>query len=204
MDALHLGAEFEIAYKMNKFFTLEGMISMGDWTWRSKKDSITFRNLAGNTITDATGNVQYASFDARGVHVGDAAQTQMGVKARINITKRLYIKSQYTWFDRYYSNFEPGALTGENAGRESWQIPSYGLMDLHTGYSFKLKTTGFDKISPILSIRLSVLNLLDTKYISDAQNNDQYTQSYNNFDAQSASVFYGLGRRFNASLQLKF
>ncbi|MFT6002092.1 MAG: outer membrane receptor protein involved in Fe transport, partial [Flavobacteriales bacterium] len=75
---------------------------------------------------------------------------------------------------------------------------------LHTGYSFKLKTTGFDKISPILSIRLSVLNLLDTKYISDAQNNDQYTQSYNNFDAQSASVFYGLGRRFNASLQLKF
>ncbi|MFB0997793.1 MAG: TonB-dependent receptor, partial [Flavobacteriales bacterium] len=53
-DALHLGAEFEIAYKMNKFFTLEGMISMGDWTWRSKKDSITFRNLAGNTITDAT------------------------------------------------------------------------------------------------------------------------------------------------------
>ncbi len=204
MDALHMGAEFEIAYKMNKYLTIEGMASLGDWQWKSKKDSITFKDESGATIADATGNIQYASFDARGVHVGDAAQTQMGVKVRVNLTKRLYIKSQYTWFDRYYADFEPGALTAENAGRESWQIPSYGLMDLHTGYSFKLKGQGFDKISPILSIRLSVLNLLDTKYISDAQNNDQYTQSYNNFDAQSASVFYGLGRRFNASLQLKF
>ncbi len=204
MDALHLGAEFEIAYKMNRFITLEGMVSLGDWTWRSKKDSITFQDQSGATIADATGNIQYASFDARGVHVGDAAQTQMGVKARINITKRLYIKSQYTWFDRNYSDFEPGALTGENAGRESWLMPAYGLMDLHTGYSFKLKTPGLGDLSPILSIRLSVLNLLDTRYISDAQNNDRFTQSYNNFDAQSASVFYGLGRRFNASLQLKF
>lgn len=204
MDALHLGAELEAAYKINKYVTLEGVVALGNWTWQSKKDSITFLDDAGSTITDATGNVQYASFDARGVHVGDAAQSQLGAKIRINITKRLYIKSQYTWFDRYYADFEPGGLTGENAGRESWQIPSYGLMDLHTGYSFRLKNMGEKSRQPLLSIRLSVLNLLDTRYISDAQNNDRFTQNFNNFDAASASVFYGLGRRFNASVQLKF
>ena len=205
MDALHMGAEFELAYKMNRYITLEGMLSLGEWKWMSKKDSITFLNDNGATITDATGNIQYASFDARGVHVGDAAQTQMGAKIRINITKKLYIKSQYTWFDRYYADFEPGGLDGENAGRESWQIPSYGLMDLHAGYSFRLKGIGEKKKQPMLSIRLSILNLLDTQYISDAQNNDRFTgQTGNNFDAESAAVFYGLGRRYNASLQIKF
>ena len=205
MDALHMGAEFEVAYKINKFVTLEGMLSLGEWKWMSKKDSITFLNDNGATITDATGNIQYASFDARGVHVGDAAQTQMGAKIRINLTKKLYIKSQYTWFDRYYADFEPGGLNGENAGRESWQIPSYGLMDLHAGYSFRLKGIGAKKKQPMLSIRMSIMNLLDTKYISDAQNNDRFTgQTTNSFDAQSAAVFYGLGRRYNASLQINF
>jgi len=205
MDALHMGAEFEVAYKMNKYLTLEGMLSLGEWKWMSKKDSITFLNDNGATITDATGNIQYASFDARGVHVGDAAQTQMGAKIRINLTKKLYIKSQYTWFDRYYADFEPGGLDGENAGRESWRIPSYGLMDLHAGYSFRLKGIGAKKKQPMLSIRMSILNLLDTRYISDAQNNDRFTgQTTNSFDAQSAAVFYGLGRRYNASLQIKF
>ena len=204
MDALHLGAELEAAYKFNKYLTLEGVVAIGNWTWQSAKDSIVFQDDAGTTITDATGQVQTASFDARGVHVGDAAQTQLGAKIRINLTKRLYIKSQYTYFDRYFADFEPGGLTGENAGRESWRIPAYGLMDFHTGYSFRLKTIGEKSRNPILSIRLSILNLLDTRYISDAQNNDRFTQSFNTFDAQSASVFYGLGRRFNASLQLKF
>jgi hypothetical protein len=205
MDALHMGAEFEVAYKMNKYITLEGMLSLGEWKWMSKKDSITFLNDNGATITDATGNIQYASFDARGVHVGDAAQTQMGAKIRINLTKKLYIKSQYTWFDRYYADFEPGGLDGENAGRESWRIPSYGLMDLHAGYSFRPKGIGAKKKQPMLSIRMSILNLLDTRYISDAQNNDRFTgQTTNSFDAQSAAVFYGLGRRYNASLQIKF
>ena len=203
MDALHLGAEFEMAIRFNQYITYEQVISLGNWTWQSAKDSITFQDDAGATITDATGNIQYASFDAKGVHVGDAAQTQLGAKIRINITKKLYIKSQYTWFDRYYANFEPGSLNGENAGRESWRIPSYGMMDLHAGYSFRLKKLK-EKNPPMLSIRFSILNLLDTRYIADAQNNDNFTQSYNNFDAASASVFYGLGRRYNASLQLKF
>lgn len=204
MDALHLGAEFEIAYKLNKRLTLEGVVALGDWTWQSAKDSITFKDNSGTTITNAAGQVQYASFDAKGVHVGDAAQTQLGAKIRVNLTKRLYIKTQYTWFDRYYSDFEPGALNGENARRESWKIPSYGLMDLHAGYTFRLRTIADSKRHPYLSIRFSILNLLNERYISDAQNNDRFTQSYNNFDAQSASVFYGLGRRFNASVQLKF
>ena len=77
-------------------------------------------------------------------------------------------------------------------------------MDLHAGYGFPLKTMGEKGRIPYLNFRVSVLNLLNEIYIADAQNNDRFTQSFNNFDAQSASVFYGLGRRFNVSVQLQF
>jgi outer membrane receptor protein involved in Fe transport len=51
---------------------------------------------------------------------------------------------------------------------------------------------------------LSILNLFDEVYISDAQNNDSYNASSSDFDAKSAGVFFGLGRRFNLSAQLSF
>jgi outer membrane receptor protein involved in Fe transport len=54
-------------------------------------------------------------------------------------------------------------------------------------------------------VRLSVLNVLDQAYISDAQNNDRYVgQSWNSFDARSAAVFFGMGRRFMTSLAISF
>jgi outer membrane receptor protein involved in Fe transport len=55
-----------------------------------------------------------------------------------------------------------------------------------------------------LDIRLSVLNLFDEMYISDAKNNDSYSSIYSDFDAKSASVFFGLGRRLNLSARFSF
>ena len=43
-----------------------------------------------------------------------------------------------------------------------------------------------------LDLRLSIINLLDKIYISDAQNNDPYNSNYADFDAKSAGVFFGL------------
>ena len=56
-----------------------------------------------------------------------------------------------------------------------------------------------------MDIKLSVLNLLNEKYISDAQNNDKYNRPpYNDFDAKSAGVFFGLGRRYTLSAKFSF
>jgi len=51
---------------------------------------------------------------------------------------------------------------------------------------------------------LSILNLFDEMYISDAQNNDKYNASSQDFDAKSAGVFFGLGRRINLSAKFSF
>jgi iron complex outermembrane recepter protein len=197
MNALHKGLEMDFAYKILHNLSLEGLISLGDWTWKSA-DTVRFLDDNNNPITDDFGNEIIASFDADGVHVGDAAQTQYGLSIRYEPTVNAYIKLRGTFFDNYYSDFDPLSLNGSNAGRESWKIPAYNLIDLHAGYEFRIT----EKTK--LALKFSILNLLDEMYISDAQNNDPYNANYQDFDAKSAGVFFGLGRRFNLSAQFTF
>jgi hypothetical protein len=190
MGAIHKGIEFDFAYKPIKSLDWQGSVSVGDWKWNSKEDAI---------IRDDNGNeVAKVSFDAMGVHVGDAAQTQLSSSLRYDITKGLFMKAQVTWFDRYYSEFDPLSLTGVDAGHDSWKIPAYYLIDLNAGYSFKL-------FGVSCKANFNVINLLDSEYISDAVNNDSYlANNPKSFDAKSASVFMGIGRRYMASLKVNF
>ena len=197
MDALHKGLEMDFAYKILHNLSLEGLISLGDWRWTSA-DTVRFLDDNNNPITDDFGTEIIASFDAEGVHVGDAAQTQFGLSIRYEPTYNSYIKLRGTYFDNYYSDFDPLSLNGSNAGRESWVIPAYQLIDLHAGY--KLKLSEKNK----LDVKLSILNLFNEMYISDAQNNDPYNANYQDFDAKSAGVFFGLGRRINISAKFNF
>jgi hypothetical protein len=48
----------------------------------------------------------------------------------------------------------------------------------------------------------SITNLLNTSFISDATNNQN--GSFDNFDANSATVMFGGGFRFNVSLGIQF
>ncbi len=85
---------------------------------------------------------------------------------------------------------DPTVLVGTNKDRESWKMPNYGLLDLYAGYDFsywKLKFT----------VTAGVNNLLNTVYMSDAQNGTR-------FNASSATIFMGMGRRMNVSLRIGF
>ena len=205
IDALHQGFEIDFAYKINKQFTFEGLTSIGDWRWASG-DTVRFFDDQGQIVYDDNGNPLQQYFDAKGVHVGDAAQTQIAGSLKFEPKKGLYIKTRFTYFDRYYADFDPLSLDGsanatdENGNpRDSWMIPAYNLVDIHCGYSTKIKNKYW------LSLRLSILNALNETYISDARNNDPFSPlSYTDFDAQSAGVFFGLGRRFNTSMRINF
>ncbi|NVO03975.1 MAG: TonB-dependent receptor [Bacteroidetes bacterium] len=190
MDAIHKGIETDIAYKINKKIETQLSVSIGDWKWNSK-DTV-------EIYDDNQNYIQSVSFDAKGVHVGDAAQTQVSASLRYQIYKGLYVKFSGTYYGRHYSNFDPLSLTGVNAGRESWKIPDYYIIDALAGYRFKISKLNMD-------FKLNLLNALDEVYISDATNNDSYIQyPSNDFDAKSASVFFGMGRRLSASLSVKF
>lgn len=179
MDALHMGVEVDLAWNVSQNLTIEGMVSIGDWTWQSAETV----DVLGTQFT----------FDAKGVHVGDAAQSVYAGSVRYGFLKTGYIKAKYTYFDRYYSNFDPFSLTGNNGGRESWRIPGYGLLSLHAGYRVKFENSN-------LHFKANIFNALNTWFISDARNN----QNGQSFDAQSAGVFVGQGLTFNLGLGFEF
>ena len=189
IDALHKGIEIDFVYKPIKKLAIEGLASIGDWTWTS-----------GETVQGILPNgVMYNyEFNAAGVHVGDAAQLQVGGQLRYEPFDDFYVKFKTTYFDNNYADFQPENLQGEDGGRDSWQMPAYYFSSLHTGYGFKISDHKFN-------IRFNVLNLFDAVYLTDARDNDDFNSpSFNDFDAKSASVFYGQGRRWNLSLQASF
>jgi iron complex outermembrane receptor protein len=185
ISALHKGIELDFALRVHPTLTIEGLASLGDWIWNS---------AAKTTLP----NGAIYEFDADGVHVGDAAQTQFGGMIRYEPIKGLYIKGKATYFGRNYSSFAPETLRGDDGGKESWQLPNYTIFDFHTGYRFRVKGLK-------MSLRFNILNILDATYISDARNNDNFVSSFNGgFNAQSASVHFGQGRRWSTGLTVSF
>lgn len=187
IGARHTGIEIDFNWSISKQWKLEGVASFADWIWNSK-----------GIQTKPDGTV--SEFDPTGVHVGDAAQTQIGGSLRYQFKRGSYISARTTYFGRNYSNFNPEDLVGVNARRESWQSPNYVVTDLNVGYLVKRKG------EPNINLRASVLNLFNKTYIADARNNDKLgnVTGGSNFDAASATVFFGLGRRWVVSMEIDF
>ncbi|MCF8381596.1 MAG: TonB-dependent receptor [Bacteroidales bacterium] len=204
LDALHKGVELDFIYKITNKLDFQGLASLGDWRWNSS-DTV-------RVYDDFNNLVKTQFFDATGVHVGNSAQMQFGGELRWEPIEGLYFKPTVTYFGNYYANFDPislngsptsyewyDAVTGEHGNsRDSWKVPAYILIDFHTGYRTKINDNS-------IQFRLNVLNIFNTKYIATAQNNEGYNgQAYNDFDAKSSAVFFGLGRRINLSVQYSF
>jgi iron complex outermembrane receptor protein len=198
IDALHMGVEWDFAYVISPSFKFEGLATISDWTWQSEEEGDVVDQDGTLIINPETNEPFTVAFDPKGVHVGDAAQLQFAGSLRYEYKKNFYLTARSTYFDKYYANFNPEDLVGPNAGRDSWQIPGYNQLELHTGYKYKLEKT-------LLSLRFSVFNVLNTKFITDAQNNDEFAAfPLSNFDAASATVFFGQLRRYNVSLTISF
>jgi hypothetical protein len=191
IDALHTGLEIDFAIKPLSNLTIEGLASIGDWKWNSSE-------LATIYLEDYDTEIQY-EFDAKGVHVGDAAQLQFGGMVRYEPVKGLFLKVRSTFFGKNFSNFSPESLRGDSGGRDSWRLPDYTVFDGHAGYSTKIGKTR-------LSLNFNLLNIFDTTFITDATNNDTRSPGVTtlDFDAKSAGVHFGLGRQWNLSLQAGF
>jgi outer membrane receptor protein involved in Fe transport len=196
MNARHMGIEFEFAIKILDNLMFESLLSLGDWKWTSA-DTARVYNDNGQQI-------ETRPFDAKGLYVGDAAQFQNRESLRWEIIPGLYLTGVFTWFGKHYAEFNPldydperfpDSFDEDGNPRQSWKVPDYYTVDFHAGYSWKINKIGFQ-------VRGSVLNTFDNVFITDAQNNDPYLTHSSTFDANSAGVFMGMGRRFNVSLRL--
>jgi iron complex outermembrane receptor protein len=189
MDALHRGVELDFVIKISSNLEFQGLASVGDWKWNSEDTA--------QIVDDYNNVVAEIYFNAIGVHVGNSAQTQFAGEFRWEPFDNFYVKPRYTYFARYYSQFDPISLNVEPI--ESWKIPAYGLLDIHAGYRIQIDQ------GRSIQLRLNILNTLNTTYVATAQNNDGYNgTALSGFDARSASVFMGMGRRYSLSIRYLF
>ncbi len=196
MNALHMGIEFEFGYRITKNILFESLLSVGDWKWTSADTARVYDDNGQQVAT--------RPFDAKGLYVGDAAQIQNQERIRWEIIPGLYATGVFTFFGKHYAEFNPldydpvnndWAFDEEGKPIQSWKIPDYYTVDIHAGYTWRVKDIGF-------ALRASVINLLDNTFITDAQNNDPYLTHSSTFDANSAGVYFGMGRTATISLKI--
>jgi hypothetical protein len=196
LNTVLAGVEFDGKWVPTKNLQVEGLASIGNW-----------KNSSAGTVYLYDQNYvlqDTITYSAKNIHIGDAAQTQLGAAIKWQPFNGFYVKPRFTYFGRQYANFDPIALTvitnssgvvvSDNRDRESWKMPAYGLLDLNMGYELKEQV---EKRVIIVSFNISVNNILDARYISDGQNGI-------NFDASSALVYMGMGRRWTAGMRFNF
>ncbi len=182
LDAVHKGIEAEIKAKPTTKLSTYAMLSLGDWRWANDVVADIFdeqQNLIG-TVT----------VYAKGIHVGDAAQTTAALGFDWEALPKFWIGSDWTYYDRLYAYFDVENRTDSTDRSDAWRMPAYNLLDMNLKYNFKIgdfKATLYAKVN----------NVFNTKYISDALDG-------NDHDALSSYVYFGLGRTWTLSLKVRF
>ena len=185
VNATHMGIEGDFLWKPIKRFEINGSFSLGNWFWANdiKDVQIYDDNQApiGSPI----------NIYMKDLKVGDAAQTTFALGASYDFFDALKLGVSYHYFDNLYAQFDPTGRQDEaEAGVNSWEVPSYNLLDLNVRYSFTI--AGLDATA-----YSNVNNLLNTKYISDADDGATH-----NWD--TSRVFYGVGTTWSAGIRVRF
>lgn len=186
IGARHMGLEIEGQIKPFEVLQIRLMGSLGDWRWQNDVNAV-----LTNELNQETHPVQLAIKD---LHVGDAAQTTASIGIKTKILKKIYAIVDFSYYAHLYANFNPETRligpNGETDRSQPYQLPDFGLFDLHIGYDFNIHKYQF-------ALKGSLMNALDKKYISEGIDGKNHSES-------DLSCFYGFGRNFSLSLQMKF
>lgn len=190
IDAGHMGVEFDFVARPISTLEITGFVSIGSWKWLSDVTDVGLydenQNLLGTT-----------NLYLKDVHVGDAAQTTVGLGLNYELLKGFKIGIDYNFYDNIYSDFEVGdrSTKDDRGNLDSWKLPYYSLLDMNLRYNFKI--AGLNS-----TLYCNIDNLLDTEYISEANGGfdvDNPDESW-----RKTSVFYGWGRSWSVGLKIRF
>ncbi len=182
LDAIHRGLEAELHYKPFQKLTIHAMGSLGDWRWAN--------DVKADIYDEQQNLIGTVAVYAKGIHVGNAAQTTAALSMEWEALPKLWLSSDWTYYSRLYAYFDVENRTNPNDRSDAWKVPSYNLLDMGAKYKFKLGTFN-------AALYAKVNNVLNTTYISDALDG-------NGHDALSSYVFFGFGRTWTLSLKVHF
>lgn len=177
LNALHQGVELEMNYRPFEGLTLNGMASLGDWTWRNDIRNVDIFDEEQNLVTTIDLFVE-------GLKVGGSAQTTFAAGADYEIMEGTHVRANWNYFDDLYAEFDPETRSTRELG-QSWELPAYGLVDVGVTHKFDLG----DFEAMLIG---NIYNMLDTEYLSIARG------------GRTDGVYYGFGRTFNIGAKINF
>lgn len=187
IDATHKGVELDVKVKPISKLEVTAMGSIGDWRWDKDLLDVPF-------FDDGQNLIDTRSVFIKDVHVGDAAQTTAALGLNYEFVSGVSIGADYNYYDRLFANFSPenrDQVPGEGQSNpDAWQMPSYHMLDANLRFRFDV---GQNKATLIFNMN----NLLDTEYITDAEDGSAH-------DWATSQVFYGWGRSWRVSLKFEF
>ncbi len=200
LNATHLGIELEGMGQLHEMLDVGAMLSIGNYTWGNNVEA----EFAPEDLSVAP---EKTELFIKGLKVGNIPQITGSLMATVKPVSGAYINFVFKTFMEHYAEFnpadrtDPADLDEDGDNKQSYKLPNYSLLDLHFGYRLA------EMSGVAVSLNGHVFNLLDAKYISDADDNDRYSafdDELMNHDAASAGVYFGLPRRFNLSLTIEY
>lgn len=200
VEQVHMGAELDFTARPTPFVTVNGMLSIGDWTYGG--------NPEGTVYDEGQNQVGQATIILDGVKVADAAQTTARLGVTVEPVENLFFDASWYHAANLYAQFDILNFQDENSdgqpdgGDFQLKLPAYDLFD--AGLSYRM-TLGRDK-DKYLNLRLNVNNLFDEVYISEATSNravEAGDETWNGINVRN-NVYWGFGRTWNLGLLYRF
>jgi len=198
IDSRHMGVEFEIHSQPIPLIKFDASFSKGDWKYLNDLLNVTYEGDPGDTDT--------LDIYVKDLKVGGSPQTQLSFGTTLFPVEGFAANVSYKYFADYYASFDAFSRQDPTDTEESWEIPAYGVIDLHLSYDLPTVVKGFE-----MKAFAHIFNLLDETYVQDATDNSAYNAwaqwgsgPYYPHSGSSAEVYFGLPRTFNAGISVAF
>ena len=182
LNALHEGIETEISYKIMRDLSVSASISIGNWKW--------LNDVTASIYNDNQVLVDSMMVYSKGLIVGDAPQSQIGLSAEYHSLDGFWLSADYVFYDRLYANFDPVNRNKADDRMQPYRLPSYSMLDLYLGYNLQVKQL------PV-SLEAACQNVFNKETIIRGDDGVGH-------NLQTFKGFWSLGRTFNFSAKIAF
>lgn len=196
LDARHMGVEMEAAYQPIRELRFDLAASYGNWIYTD--------DVAGTYKDYTNGNEVTKTFNyyIKDLKVGDQPQTSISFTTSVYPIEGMYISGTVRYYQDFYAQYDPFGRQDITDRAQSWEIPSYSVVDMHFAYDLPLNLNGLD-----IQLFGHVFNVLDELFITDAVDNSSfnaYTANGKTHSADDAEVYVSLPRTVNFGARLAF
>lgn len=188
---IHSGFEVDFVWKILNNLRLNGMVSIGDWTYKGDSEASIFddnQNLIGET-----------TLYLDDVKVGDAAQTTMALGVNYDFLKGFTAGLNWRYAANLYADIDVTDFSDpDNDG--SLKLPSFNLVDARLSYRWLMKKGNS------LGLSVNVNNLFDELYISESDTNYHAEDGDDTWNGISTDnrVYFGWGTSWNFAIRYRW